>query len=77
MQAILWDEPEHRDGDDGSRVIYEPMSESNVLPLLLDKAGYECGEDGDDKADAHASEEGNATVEASEPTGDGDEDTIV
>lgn len=77
MQAVLRHEPEHRNGDGGARAVGEAMGEGGVLALPFDEAGYEGGEDGDDEADAHALEEGDAAVEAGESAGDGDEDAVV
>lgn len=77
VEAVLWDEPEDGDGDSGSWVILEAVSEGDVLALSLDEASDECGKDGDDEADAHALEEGDTAVEAGEFAGDGDEDAVV
>lgn len=58
-------------------VVGEAVRGGDVLSLNLDEAGDEGGEDGDDEANAHAVEEGDAAVEAGEAADDGDEETVV
>lgn len=67
VEAVLRHQPEDGNGVTGG----------GVFPLLLDEAGDEGGEYGDDEADAHAAEEGDAAVEAGEAAGDGDKNAVV
>lgn len=77
VEAILRGEPEHRDRYGGMGQVGKPVVSSSLLPLNLDEAGDESGQDGDGEADAHAVEDGDAAVKAGEAAGDRDNDAVV
>ncbi|KAF7107928.1 hypothetical protein CFC21_108503, partial [Triticum aestivum] len=75
MKCVLWHQPVH--GQRGRPSVGGSPGHGGLPAVALDEARDERGRHGDGEPDAHAVEEGDATVQARAAAGQRDERTVI